>query len=78
MHTLKRRDFLRLSAVAPLAPALASCADEHSIRIDDTLPVGPFGAKSTAEDVTAGIDLSAAPPGSASRPCACWPCAVRR
>ena len=44
MHTLKRRDFLKVSAVVPLAPLLASCADEHSIRIDDSLPVGPFGA----------------------------------
>ena len=42
------------------APLLASCAREEPEPIlrPAGVPVGPFGADSTAEDVTAGIDLS--------------------
>jgi NAD(P)-dependent dehydrogenase (short-subunit alcohol dehydrogenase family) len=54
-----RRDFLRCSAIASAAPVLAGCIDsEHNITIDRRLPVAAFDASSTAEDVTAGMDLS--------------------
>ena len=43
------------SAVATL-PACSS--EDPEVSIDDSLPVSAFGADSTAEEVTAGMDLS--------------------
>lgn len=56
---MKRRQFLQVSAaVAATAPLVTACGSDHSLRIDNSLPVSPFGAKSTAEEVTQGLDLS--------------------
>ncbi len=57
--TLERRQFLQFSATAATLPWLAGCGDSASrVSIDTSLPVGPFGKASTAEEVTAGLDLS--------------------
>jgi NAD(P)-dependent dehydrogenase (short-subunit alcohol dehydrogenase family) len=54
---MNRRALLRYSLLAAAAPAVSACGNEPATRIDTTLPNSRFGAKSTAEDVTAGIDL---------------------
>jgi NAD(P)-dependent dehydrogenase (short-subunit alcohol dehydrogenase family) len=56
---MKRRQFLQVSAaVAATAPLVTACGSDHSLSIDSSLPVSSFGAKSTAEEVTQGLDLS--------------------
>lgn len=55
---LNRRLFLQASAATFAATTLAGCGGEDRVVIDTSLPVGPYNAKSTAEDVTEGIDLS--------------------
>ncbi len=56
---LERRQFLQLGLAAASTPLLSACSgDRPEVTIDDTLPVGPFGAESTVEEVTAGLDLS--------------------
>ncbi|MEP5763164.1 MAG: SDR family NAD(P)-dependent oxidoreductase [Halieaceae bacterium] len=56
---MKRRQFLQASAaVAATAPLLTACGSDHTLSIDTSLPVSSFGAESTAEDVTEGMDLS--------------------
>lgn len=56
---MQRRQFLQLSAVATTAPLIHACSDdEHTVSIDRSLPVSPFGAESTAEEVTQGLDVS--------------------
>ena len=57
MPSIHRRQFLQISAAAALAPSLPACSAEQVV-LDTSLPVGPFGAKSTAEEVTEGLDLS--------------------
>jgi NAD(P)-dependent dehydrogenase (short-subunit alcohol dehydrogenase family) len=55
----ERRRLLMLPAAAAVAPLLGGCGgDKPEVSIDDRLPVGPFGADATAEQVTAGLDLS--------------------
>ena len=55
---LKRRQLLQLSVTAATSPLLAACADDGpEVSIDSRFPTGPFGAQSTAEGVTAGLDL---------------------
>lgn len=55
----QRRRLLMLPAAAAVAPLLGGCGgDKPEVSIDDRLPVGPFGADATAEQVTAGLDLS--------------------
>jgi len=56
---LSRREVL-LSAVAlGVGTATTSCrGSAHEVRIDANLPVGPFSATSTGEEVTAGLDLN--------------------
>lgn len=57
--TLQRRQFLGLAAVTGAAPLLAGCADDQPVLSPDArFVLGPFGAESTAEEVTAGLDLS--------------------
>lgn len=57
--TLQRRQFLGLAAATGAMPLLAGCADDEPVLSPDTrFPRGPFGAESTAEEVTAGLDLS--------------------
>jgi NAD(P)-dependent dehydrogenase (short-subunit alcohol dehydrogenase family) len=55
---LGRRQLLQLSFTAATASLLAACTDDDpEVRIDTRLPNGPFGARSTAEEVTAGLNL---------------------
>src|SRR5210317_1807581 len=56
---IQRRSFLQFSAAAAAAPLLGACdTDAPVITIDNRFPVGPYGPKSTAEEVTRGIDLN--------------------
>ncbi len=55
---INRRQFLQVSAIGAGAGSLAACGGEDAVSIDTSLPVGPYGAKSTAEEVTEGMDLS--------------------
>ena len=56
---IRRRHLLGLAAAASAAPLLGGCGDDEPVLKPDTrFPRGPFGADSTAEEVTAGLDLS--------------------
>lgn len=58
MSALNRRHFIKLGTTAVAATTLSACSsNQNSTRIDTQLPIGPFGADATAEEVTAGIDL---------------------
>ncbi len=56
---MNRRQFL-YGTTAVAIPVLAGCDkdDEPIISIDESYPVGTFGATSTAEEVTLGLDLT--------------------
>ncbi len=54
---LNRRELLLGGAALATAGTLAGCERAEIIR-PDGVPLGPFNADSTAEDVTAGIDLT--------------------
>ena len=54
---ISRRQFIQVSVTGAAVTALPACSGEGT-SIDTRLPVGPFGASSTAEEVTAGIDLT--------------------
>ena len=54
---LNRRQFLQSSAATAAATALPACS-ENRVEIDTRLPVGPYSASSTAEEVTRDIDLT--------------------
>ena len=56
---MNRREFL-YGTTALTLPVLAGCdnSDEPVASIDLNYPVSPFGAKSTAEEVTLGLDLT--------------------
>lgn len=56
---INRRHFIRNASTVVAVSALPACGpgDEEVVR-PAGVPVGPFGADSTAEEVTAGIDLS--------------------
>ena len=58
MH-LNRRQLI-LSGAALLSPStLTACSGgDYTVSIDHHLPVSDFGADSTGEEVTAGLDLS--------------------
>jgi NAD(P)-dependent dehydrogenase (short-subunit alcohol dehydrogenase family) len=56
MH-LNRRQFIQASTATAVATTLPACSD-NSVEIDTSLPVGPYGASSTAEEVTDGMDLT--------------------
>ena len=59
MH-LNRRQLLVSGAALVTPAALSACAGgAHSVSIDRSLPVSDFGARSTGEEVTAGLDLTA-------------------
>ncbi len=56
---MKRREFLVGASAVASMPLLSACdGDENVVTIDKSYPVGPFGATSTAEEVTAGMDLT--------------------
>ena len=55
--TVNRRRFLQAALLSAALPrALAAASDPATA--ESTLPRGPFGRESTAEEVTAGLDLS--------------------
>ena len=55
---LKRRQLLQLSVATATAPLLAACGDDGAaVSSDNRFPSGPFGAQSTAEEVTEALDL---------------------
>ncbi len=55
---LRRRQLLQLSIAAATSPLLAACTDDGpKVSIDTRFSTGPFGARSTAEEVTAGLNL---------------------
>lgn len=55
---LKRRDLLLYTAALGTGASVSGCSDDDfEVSIDRSLPVGPFGAQSTAEEVTDGLDL---------------------
>jgi len=57
--SINRRQFILSSAAIAGTPALSSCSsDKPTPSIDSNYPVGPFGADSTAEEVSEGMDLS--------------------
>ena len=60
LHSFDRRRFLATAGAAAAAPLLVSCSrgSDAPVLRPAGVPLGPFGAKSTAEEVTAGIDLS--------------------
>ncbi len=58
MTGINRRQFLQASAVGVAASTLPACSGDHTISIDTSLPIGPYGADSTAEQVTEGMDLA--------------------
>jgi len=56
---INRRQLLLASAATASLPVLTACSgDKPAPSIDNSLPVGPFGKDSTAEEVTEGMDLS--------------------
>ncbi|MEZ5571415.1 MAG: SDR family NAD(P)-dependent oxidoreductase [Halioglobus sp.] len=55
---LNRRQFIHASTATLAAVSLTGCSGEDSVVIDTSLPVGPYNASSTAEEVTRGIDLT--------------------
>tara|TARA_R110002110_G_scaffold205066_1_gene416795 strand:- start:203736 stop:204758 length:1023 start_codon:yes stop_codon:yes gene_type:complete len=56
---IPRRRLLQLGVAAAAAPLLAGCGDnDFTVAPDTRFPQGPFGAQSTAEQVTAGVDLA--------------------
>jgi NAD(P)-dependent dehydrogenase (short-subunit alcohol dehydrogenase family) len=56
---MNRRQFLGGASAVATMPLLSACSgDDNVATIDTDYPVGPFGATSTAEEVTAGMDLS--------------------
>ncbi len=55
--TISRRNFLKLSAAACATPAVSACSG-HRTMLKDGVPRSAFNAKSTAEEVTVGLDLT--------------------
>ena len=55
---MNRRQFL-YGTTAVAMPVLVGCDtdDQPIVSIDESYPVGPFGATSTAEEVTLGLNL---------------------
>ena len=55
---ISRRQLLGLTAATAATPLLAGCdGDAPKVSPDTRFPIGPFGADSTAEEVTMGLDL---------------------
>lgn len=56
---IQRRSLLQFGAAFAATPLLGGCdSGGPVVTIDHRFPVGPFGADSTAEEVTQGLDLS--------------------
>lgn len=58
MNQLNRRRFLQGATTIAAASALPACNVEGDMQNPPGVPLGPFGRDSTAEDVTAGVDLT--------------------
>ncbi len=57
---LSRRRLLSAGVALPAAALVSSCGGSDPIERPADVPVSPFGADSTAEEVTAGLDLTGA------------------
>ena len=56
---MNRRQFLYGTAAVTMPVLSSGCdRDRPAVSIDDSYPVGRFGATSTAEEVTLGLDLT--------------------
>lgn len=56
---IRRRQLLGLAAAAGALPLLAGCGDDEPVlTLDTRYPISPFGPDSTAEEVTANLDLT--------------------
>jgi NAD(P)-dependent dehydrogenase (short-subunit alcohol dehydrogenase family) len=55
---LSRRGLLRAGVGVAATSSLVACGGDPKVAIDTSLPVGSFGANSTAEEVTEGLDLT--------------------
>lgn len=53
-----RRRLLKAAPAVATAPWLAACGSGDELPLPDGVPIGPFDADSTAEAVTAGLDLT--------------------
>jgi NAD(P)-dependent dehydrogenase (short-subunit alcohol dehydrogenase family) len=53
-----RRQLIQSAPAFALAPYIAACGSGDELPLPPGVPVGPFGSNSTAEEVTAGIDLT--------------------
>ena len=59
MPSINRRRFLQFGAATAVAASATACSsNEPTSSIDKRLPLGPYGADATAEEVTEGLDLS--------------------
>lgn len=59
-NSINRRTFIAGASTVAVATTLPGCfnPDEQDVVRPDGVPVGPFDADSTAEDVTSGLDLA--------------------
>ena len=57
---ISRRNFLGTLSASAAAPYLAGCgrSGDEWPKVPEGVPIGPFGADSTAEEVTEGLDLT--------------------
>ena len=55
---VQRRKFIAAAGAAAAMPLLPACSRGGDDQRPAGVPVGPFGSSSTAEEVTAGLDLS--------------------
>ena len=55
---MNRRDFLRATSTAVIVPALPGCGQPEDLPPLPGVPMSGFDAEATAEQVTAGIDLT--------------------
>jgi len=53
-----RRRLLAATPAVVAAPYLAGCGGDEELPLPADIPIGPYGADSTAEEVTAGLDLT--------------------
>lgn len=59
MSKMNRRRFIAAGSAAAAATTLPACSrEEDPVERPEGAPVGPFGEDSTAEEVTAGLDLA--------------------
>lgn len=53
-----RRRLLAATPAIIATPYLSACGGSEELPLPPNLPIGPFGSESTAEEVTAGMDLT--------------------